>query len=161
MSRIQIDIDHGDLDDKAASDLGKLAQKSVEAAVSCAQLKFPADAELSILLADDHRLQSLNREWRGIDKATNVLSFPGEEISVGEMAGPLLGDIAVSMETLSREAGLENKKLNDHFCHLIVHGFLHLFGYDHETDEEADAMENLERVILAELGIADPYESDI
>ncbi len=123
-------------------------------------LKFAKDAELSLVLASDKTLQSLNKQWRGKDKPTNVLSFPSEEIAIGETAGTILGDIIVSLETTKREAALENKEFNDHLSHLVIHGFLHLFGYDHETDEEAFQMESLEIKILDELGIANPYEDE-
>ncbi len=130
-------------------------------AVRIAGLKFPAEAELSFVLAGDSTLQSLNNQWRQKDKPTNVLSFPGEDIAIGEMAGLMLGDIVISLETTKREAALENKTFEDHLSHLVVHGFLHLFGYDHETDEEANQMESLETRILDELGIDDPYDANL
>ncbi len=160
MAKLLIDIDHGSFDHKTVDHLRATAERSVNAAIGRADLEFPENAELSIMLGNDGQLRALNREWRNIDMSTNVLSFPGKDISVGEEAGPLIGDIAISMETLKREADLEKKSEDDHFSHLIVHGFLHLFGYDHETDDEADVMENLERSVLADLGIADPYESE-
>ena len=129
-------------------------------AVRIAKLQFPADAELSFVLAGDSTLQSLNKQWRQKDKPTNVLSFPGEDISVGESASLMLGDIVISLETTKREAALENKVFEDHLSHLVVHGFLHLFGYDHETEDEANQMESLEIKILDELGIANPYEDE-
>lgn len=129
-------------------------------AIEKANLKFPKEAELSIVLAGDETLQSLNKKWRENDKPTNVLSFPGEDISVGEEAGFILGDVVISLETTKREAAIENKPFDDHLSHLVIHGFLHLFGYDHETDEEANQMESLETQILNELGIANPYEDE-
>ena len=132
-------------------------RQAIEATLRQVELTFPKGAELSVLIGNDDTLQSLNREWRDKDKPTNVLSFPANDIKVGEPAGILLGDIAISLETARREAGLETDKFDNHLSHLIVHGFLHLFGYDHEIDEEADLMEGLERKVLAELGIADPY----
>ena len=136
--------------------LGKQVHQAVEATLRQVDLDFPEGAELSVLIGDDDMLRSLNREWRGKDTPTNVLSFPGSDIAVGERAGKMLGDIAISLETAHREAGLETDKFDSHLSHLIVHGFLHLFGYDHEIDEEADLMEGLERKVLAELGIAIP-----
>ncbi len=133
-------------------------EQAVAAAIRIVDLKYPQECELSVLIADDDTLQSLNREWRNKDKPTNVLSFPGEDIAVGEPGGRMLGDIAISLETVNREVGLETNKFDDHLSHLIVHGFLHLFGYNHVMDEEADHMEGLERKVLAELGIADPYD---
>lgn len=153
-----IDLSPDFLDSKETSVFRKLAEKSVAAAIDVAELEFHEMAELSILLANDAELRALNRQWRGIDKPTNVLSFPGADIAPGEPGGLMLGDIAVSLETVKREAELENKTLNDHFCHLVIHGFLHLFGYDHETEEEAQVMEVLETKALARLAIADPYE---
>ena len=111
-------------------------------------------AELAIVLSDDSAVRLLNRHWRGIDKATNVLSFP-TEIRDGEP--PLIGDIVLAYETIAREARKEGKPFAHHLAHLAVHGFLHLNGYDHERDEDAEAMEELERKILRRLAIADPY----
>lgn len=128
--------------------------------VEIARLEFPKGAELSLVLAGDKTLQSLNKQWREKDKPTNVLSFPANDIEVGQAAGMMLGDIIISLETAKREAALENKLFEDHLSHLVVHGFLHLFGYDHESEQEAYQMESLETRILNELGIADPYEDD-
>jgi probable rRNA maturation factor len=101
-------------------------------------------------------VQALNRDWRGIDKPTNVLSFPAPEPAAGIRPRPL-GDIAIAYETTRREAESESKPFAHHLSHLAVHGFLHLIGYDHETDDEAETMENLEREILSQLGVPDPY----
>ncbi|MDB5618585.1 rRNA maturation RNase YbeY [Tardiphaga sp.] len=120
-----------------------------------------ADAELAIMLTDDAGIQTLNKNWRGIDKPTNVLSFPALQPPEGAQepddAPRMLGDIAIAYETTRREADEEEKTFENHLSHLAVHGFLHLVGYDHEKDGEAEAMEALEREILAQLGIADPY----
>ena len=112
-------------------------------------------AELSILLTDDEEQHALNKEWRGKDSSTNVLSFPQIE-PFGPVVG-LLGDITLARETLEREAMELGKSFTDHFTHLVVHGFLHILGYDHTTDEEALQMESLETQILASLGVDDPY----
>ena len=119
----------------------------------------PADAELSLVLTDDARIRLLNRDWRGFDKPTNVLSFPAADDD-DEDPGPLLGDVVVAFETTAREAAEEGKRFDDHLAHLLVHGLLHLFGFDHEDDDEAEEMEALETEILAGLGIADPYADD-
>jgi probable rRNA maturation factor len=111
-------------------------------------------AELAIVLSDDSAVRLLNRQWRGIDKATNVLSFPTE---TADGAPPLIGDIVLAYETIAREARREGKPFAHHLAHLAVHGFLHLNGYDHQRDEDAEAMEQLERRILRRLAIADPY----
>ncbi len=112
-------------------------------------------AELSIVLTDDAEQQVLNRDWRGIDKPTNVLSFPQIE-PFSPVAG-ILGDITLARETLEREAAELGKSFADHFTHLVVHGFLHILGYDHLEEADALVMEGLETQILASLGIADPY----
>lgn len=122
------------------------------------------ELEFSVTLADDHDIQLLNKEYRQKDKPTNVLSFPNltlnpqhfEQIETHE-GYALLGDIILSLETLEREAAEQGKTLSTHFTHLLVHGLLHLLGYDHETEEEATVMEALEIEILATFGIASPY----
>lgn len=110
-----------------------------------------ASGAVSVLFGDDAAVQALNKSWRGKDKPTNVLSFPAPD------GFGALGDIALALETVRREAGAQNKTVRDHTAHLIAHGFLHLLGYDHEDDGEAEVMETRERAILADLGIADPY----
>jgi len=118
------------------------------------------DAELAVMLTDDAGIRTLNCNWRGIDKPTNVLSFPA--LPPTGAGGPdeaprMLGDIAIAYETTRREADDEQKPFDHHLGHLAVHGFLHLVGYDHEADGDAERMEALERRILAQLGIPDPY----
>ena len=120
---------------------------------------FPKEGcEVSLLFTDDQAVRVINREWRSQDKPTNVLSFPARQPIVGEMPGPLLGDIAFALETISREAVSMNIAFDDHLTHLLVHGFLHLIGYDHIDEREALTMEQLETRILAELDLSDPYE---
>jgi len=102
-------------------------------------------------------IQFLNAEWRGKDKPTNVLSFPAFPLSVGDPLPPLLGDVVLAAETVAREAALEDKPLENHISHLVIHGLLHLLGHDHEIDAEAEAMEAIERAALARLAIPDPY----
>jgi probable rRNA maturation factor len=106
--------------------------------------------EIAVMLCDDAAMRELNGRWRGRPKPTNVLSFPAAGTAT-------LGDIAIAYETTAREAEAENKPFGDHLAHLAVHGFLHLVGYDHESDAEAATMERLEVAILARLGVADPY----
>jgi probable rRNA maturation factor len=115
----------------------------------------PVEGVISVLIEDDAAIRALNRQWRGIDTPTNVLSFPAAAIP--SIAPKHLGDIAISYETVVREAEAEARPYADHLAHLAVHGFLHLLGYDHESDEAAERMEGLERKILARLGIPDPY----
>ena len=113
-------------------------------------LDSPKLGELSIALVNDADIQVLNRDYRHKDRATNVLSFPQE--------GPLLGDIVLALETVQREAAEKSISLEHHITHLLIHGFLHLQGYDHETDETARKMEALEISALAALNIDNPYE---
>ena len=116
--------------------------------------------ELSVLLCDDRTIADLNARWRGQERPTNVLSFPAPPLlrpAPGERVP--LGDIAIAYETVAREAAEQGKPVTDHLFHLVVHGFLHLLGYDHHMDGEAERMERLERDILARTGIADPYAS--
>jgi probable rRNA maturation factor len=133
------------------------AADRVRAAIASAAALAPAQGEISVLLSDDADVRELNRRWRGIDQPTNVLSFPAAKTGPDAKSGVLLGDIAIAYETLAREADVEHKPFLDHLAHLAVHGFLHLLGYDHQTDSQADAMEALERAALARLDIADPY----
>lgn len=113
--------------------------------------------ELAIVLTDDAAIRALNRAWRCNDTATNVLSFPAEGPRAAPGTPRLLGDIVIAYETTEREARAEHKPFAHHLAHLAVHGFLHLAGYDHQADDEADAMEKLETLILARLAIPDPY----
>ena len=105
---------------------------------------------IALLLTDDAAIKALNAQFRGMDKPTNVLSFPSDE-------DDFLGDIALARETAIREAEQDNISLRDHTAHLLVHGMLHLTGYDHETDIEASKMERLEIEVLQRLGVANPY----
>jgi probable rRNA maturation factor len=131
------------------------AEEAVREALKQSKAKVTGVAELSVVLTNDSEQQTLNRDWRGIDKATNVLSFPQIE-PFGPVSG-LLGDVILARETLEREAAEEGVSFADHFTHLMVHGFLHILGYDHIDDDEALVMEGLETQILASLGVADPY----
>ncbi|CAN7152860.1 rRNA maturation RNase YbeY [Phyllobacterium sp. LjRoot231] len=114
-------------------------------------------SELSLVFTDDATIKELNSGWRDKDKPTNVLSFPAFTLKPGQKPGPMLGDIVIARETVAREAADEDKTFEDHLTHLIVHGFLHLLGYDHLTDVEAEEMEGLERKVLERLAIPDPY----
>jgi len=137
------------------------ADAAYQAALVQSKVKDDSGAEVSIVLADDAFIRELNRDFRGQDKATNVLSFPST--GTGDAPAPpgepkLLGDIIVAFETTAAEADQQGKPLADHFCHLIVHGMLHLLGHDHQTDIMANAMEALEIKVLAGLDISTPYE---
>ena len=136
-----------------------LAEKTVRNSVLAATAALStAGGEVSIVLTDDSAIRSLNRDWRGIDKPTNVLSFPASGPDIGEGAR-MLGDIVIAFETLKRECADENRDFLHHLAHLTVHGFLHLNGYDHQTDAPAEAMEGLERKIMARLNMPDPYRA--
>jgi probable rRNA maturation factor len=135
----------------------KDAEAMLRRAIEEAATDVPTNAELAILLTDDSRIRALNRVWRGLDKPTNVLSFPAKESGQTQGTPALLGDIVIAYETTHREALAQGTPFLHYLAHLTVHGFLHLRGYDHEADEEAEKMERLERTILARLEIPDPY----
>ncbi len=138
-------------------DAEAIARQAIAAAAAVAGSGRPG-AELSVLLCDDATIAALNGRWRGQEKPTNVLSFPAlPPPGAGPQEMTPLGDIAIAYETLVREAEQGGKAASAHLSHLVVHGFLHLLGHDHETDSDAVRMERLERDILARMGIADPY----
>lgn len=135
-------------------DLDACVRRAAEAAM------LDGDAppsEISVVLSDDEHIRELNKHHRGMDMPTNVLSFPAARTKTPSGAPRILGDIVLALETVEREAAEESKPLENHISHLVVHGVLHLLGYDHEDDEEAEMMEERERQILAKLGIPDPY----
>ena len=137
-----------------------LAERAALAALAATYDTDDGPAEMSVVLADDALVQRLNRDYRGKDKPTNVLSFAlteAEEPEGGEGAPMMLGDVILAWETVAREAAEQGKIPSDHMTHLVIHGVLHLLGYDHEEDDEAEEMERLETQLLAGLGIADPY----
>lgn len=132
------------------------ADAIVRRAIDAAARAAGEAGTIAVMLTDDASIRAMNAQWRGIDKPTNVLSFPaGESPAVHGLRH--LGDIAIAYETVATESATENKAFADHLAHLAVHGYLHLVGFDHETDDEAARMENLETRILAGIGIADPY----
>ncbi|PGH54935.1 rRNA maturation RNase YbeY [Azospirillum palustre] len=146
-----------------AEDAEWLAERAALAALAAAYDDEEGPAELSVVLADDELVHRLNREYRGKDKPTNVLSFAlteAEEPEAQEGVPVMLGDVILAYETVAREAAEQRKSFNDHMTHLVMHGVLHLLGYDHETDDEAEEMEALETRLLATLGIADPYAAN-
>lgn len=117
---------------------------------------YEEPCELTIRFAEASEVQQLNNDYRGINKSTNILSFPFE--CPPEVKLPLLGDLVICLEVLQREAQEQHKTVEEHLAHLIVHGVLHLLGYDHIEDDEAEEMESLERKIVTGMGFADPYE---
>lgn len=145
------------------ADVEALVTRAAAAAMAVADPE-PEDRpfEISILLSDDAAVRTLNRDYRDLDKPTNVLSFPARDDDretdvFAEHDTVLLGDIVVAFETTMREAEAEGKGAGDHLAHLVVHGVLHLLGLDHEDDAEAEEMERLEVRALGGLGIPDPY----
>jgi len=146
-----------------AIDWADLAEAAAEAAMAVAPELANPRLSASVLFTSDEEIHVLNREWRAKDKATNVLSFPmiGRDDLLAmphEGAPEMLGDLALSCETCTREAGEKGIALHHHAAHLLVHGLLHLAGHDHERGEaEAEAMEALETKALAKMGIANPY----
>lgn len=153
-----------------AIDWEALAASAATAALSSTHYGALADAdatiEISIRLTDDAEVHALNRDYRQKDKPTNVLSFPMiapdllDAIANTDDGEVLLGDIVLAHQTCATEAADKGITLQDHVTHLIVHGTLHLLGYDHQGQAEAEAMEQIERDVLATLGIADPYRND-
>jgi probable rRNA maturation factor len=144
----------------------RTAQSVVKKAVlAAAKAASTAPAELAIVLSNDSTIRALNRDWRGKNAPTNVLSFPAApDLSVRKAGSgkspapsPYIGDIVIAYQTTAREAVAEGKPFDHHLAHLAVHGFLHLLGYDHENDRDAEKMESLERRILGRLAIPDPY----
>jgi probable rRNA maturation factor len=135
-----------------------LVRRAIAYAAASEVAIHPREAELSVLLCDDQTITGLNARWRGQEKPTNVLSFPAPPLRGATPAERVpLGDIAIAYETLAREAREQGKSVSDHLSHLVVHGFLHLLGYDHCVEGEAEQMERLEGSILARIGVANPY----
>ena len=147
------------------SEAEPLARRAARAALAAAEegvakegVALPGEAEVSLVLADDATLGRLNRQYRGVEGPTNVLSFAASEGAASESSGPLLlGDVVLAYETVRRESEEQGKRFSDHLCHLVVHGVLHLLGYDHGSEAQAGAMERLEIAALAGLGVSDPY----
>ncbi len=147
-----------EVEDEAWSEALATAEAIVIQAATAALLSSspPAEYAVTVLLTDDAALQDLNARFRQKDKPTNVLSFPAPET-----ARPHIGDVALAYGVCADEAKAQGKTLAAHLAHLTAHGVLHLLGYDHETEAEAEEMEGMERVILAGLGLPDPYENDV
>jgi probable rRNA maturation factor len=142
---------------RAQPQAASIVKKAVRTAARAASTPR---AELAIVLTDDSAIRALNRQWRGLDAPTNVLSFPTKAPRRRRSPRPAdghLGDVVIAYQTTAREAKAEDKRFRDHLTHLAIHGFLHLLGYDHETDRDASAMERLEVRILQRLAVPDPY----
>ena len=143
---------------ESVANLDKLTLRVIEQAAQTSGAKLGANCELCIAYSDDEAVRVLNAQWRGLDKPTNVLSFP----TPGALATkPMLGDVIIAYETVVREAREQDKNVNEYIAYMIVHGFLHLIGYDHETSADAEVMEEVERRIARALGLSDPYEGTL
>ena len=161
-SSLEIEIvRHSDLWDSIEVSGDTLSRAALAAFAATLAAPDAAPCEVTLVLTDDDEMRELNRTWRGKDSSTNVLSFPAGE-PVGEAHGepPSLGDIVLAGETVIEEAKLKGVPAADHAAHLVVHGMLHLLGFDHERDADAERMESFETKVLAGLGIADPYAGD-
>ncbi|AEY00998.1 hypothetical protein GU3_06210 [Oceanimonas sp. GK1] len=137
---------------------GLPAEQDVERWLAAALEGERDEAEVTVRLVDEAESQALNRDYRGKDNPTNVLSFPFE--APPGVALPLLGDLVICRQVVEREAAEQNKPLQAHWAHMVVHGCLHLLGFDHIKDDEAEAMEAREIAILAGLGMDNPYQDD-
>lgn len=155
---MKVSVDVEDSSWQALPELEALTREAVVAALS-EELPQQIPVEVALLFTGDAAIAEINSEWRGQNKPTNVLSFPApEDMPLPEGENRPLGDIVLAFGVISREAREQGKSLRDHTAHLIVHGVLHLLGYDHETDAEAEDMEHREVQILKGMGISDPYE---
>lgn len=148
---------------KVAEELKDLTFEYVAEVAKHALLARDMTYAVNVCLSNDEAVHKLNREFRGMDKPTNVLSFANiddDEFgdSLDDMEDAELGDIILAFETLQREADIKHISVYAHYCHLLVHGFLHLLGFDHQDDKEAEEMEGLETEILAQFSIDDPYQ---
>jgi probable rRNA maturation factor len=167
---ISISLEAGDWE-AAVADVEQRIEAAARAAFDAADrpdILGVAPAEMSLVLADDALVQTLNRDYRDKDKPTNVLSFAlldgsddTDDVLARDEGMPILiGDVILAFETVQREAREQGKSVEDHLTHLVIHGVLHLLGYDHQSDPDADRMERLETSILARMGIADPYSAN-
>ena len=157
---------------KEIPDIAELSEKVKQQAFSYAfdndsethEILSAYDFAVNVRLSNDVEVQRLNKEFRGMDKPTNVLSFANLDFenfkADPEDPETELGDIIIAFETMQKEAKIENISLKAHYCHLLTHGFLHILGFDHIEDDDAEYMESFEVVILAELGIENPYEDE-
>lgn len=166
---LTIDITTKEGDWAQIGDLTTLVQQVLQAAYQAEYPECP-EGEVSVLLTSDAEVQALNAEYRQKHKATNILSFPAidpdeldHSFNLAMAGGPPvhLGDLALAYGVLTSEATNQDKSIHDHLSHLLVHGILHLLGYDHIDDEEAEIMEGFEREILEKMGIADPYHDEL
>ncbi len=149
-----------DLDDAGELPRAETIETWITAALLAASLSFERDTEVSVSLVATEEMRRLNRDFRGKDRPTNVLSFPGGDAHALPPGAPaLLGDVVLCPEIVAAEATEQHKPLEAHWAHLVVHGALHLAGYDHIDDHDAEAMEDLETAVLRGFGIPDPYQA--
>ncbi len=141
----------------AKTKLSAIARRAVDGVLAEIGKDGRGSSEISLVFSDDAHIRTLNAGWRGKDKPTNVLSFPAFPDWRGGSLPPMLGDVILAAETIAAEAVAQGKPLADHISHLIVHGILHLIGYDHEADADAEEMEAIERRVLAGMNVPDPY----
>jgi probable rRNA maturation factor len=151
---VELDVQYAVTDDDSEPPSPALIKSWVEAAL----LGRREDAELTVRIVNVEEMQQLNRTYRQQDKPTNVLSFPFDQSHGIEL--PLLGDVVICAAVVAQEAQQQHKSLHDHWAHMVVHGVLHLLGYDHTEQREAELMEGLEVEILQRFGIPNPYETD-
>ena len=133
-----------------------LIMRSFSAGLECAG-ESPFDVGATIILSDDHAVQQLNQQWRDQDKPTNILSFPAPQHEKTEAGRRYLGDMILAYGVVARQAVDQGKALETHLCHLVIHGALHLLGFDHQDDGKAHEMEELEKTAMAALKLPDPY----
>ena len=157
MITIDVSIEGGDWASK--DQLEELTRIAITEVCNGIDVQLPEGAEIGTVFTDDARVKELNTIWRKKNAPTNVLSFAANDDMPRHQWSPLLGDIVLAQEAIAREAVEQNKTFDNHLTHLIIHGFLHLLGHDHENDTDAETMESLETRVLAKLGIADPYAS--
>jgi probable rRNA maturation factor len=152
---IDLLVEAGDWPAKAS--LSAISRRAVHGVLAEIGTAGRGSSEISLVFSDDAHIRTLNAGWRGKDKPTNVLSFPAFPDWRGGNLPPMLGDVILAAETVAAEAVAQGKPLADHISHLIVHGILHLIGYDHEADADAEEMETIERRVLAGMNVPDPY----
>jgi probable rRNA maturation factor len=153
---VSVDVQRHTSQWRAVRGVSAIVRRVATAAVRGAGVAVLPSVDVAVALADDAMVRATNRDWRAKDKPTNVLSFPA--VAPQRLAtAPFLGDVILAYETVAAEAVTEGKRFEDHLTHLVVHGVLHLLGYDHMTDGDAALMEDRERLILAGLGLSDPY----
>lgn len=164
-SRVLVDADIWQRHIKAGLSLDEFVDQTIYNVISWLsahrEQNWPNEPlELSLLFTDDQSIKAINKQWRQIDKPTNVLSFPTRELRPGESPMPLMGDLIFAFETIENEAKDMHIAFDAHLTHLLIHGFLHLLGYDHMEDEDAQDMEAIETSILATFGLSDPYNDE-